>query len=111
MHFTNIETIEKDGFTIRFDVAPETDDPRGHFDDDGETAQAIFDGRFEWFVARVTASRKGVELGADYLGGCCYANVRDFITPGDSYFDDMVTNAIGQARDVIESLRNETVGA
>lgn len=102
MHWELIHEESREGFDIHFYAAPETDDPRDHFDDDGETARAIAEGRYEWFVARVTASKHGVELGADYLGGCAYETAGDFVGPG--YYEDMVNEAIAQARNSLLAL-------
>jgi hypothetical protein len=103
MHWELIHAEEKDGFMIRFYVAPETQDPVGAFDDDGETAAAIREGRFEWFIAKVTASRNDIELADDYLGGCCYESVRDFVRD-DDYYADMRNQVIAEARAAIKKL-------
>ena len=97
----NTETV--DGFDIVLSVAPEDTDPRDHFDDAGETAQAIADGRYEWFMARVEAKREGITLGADTLGACCYANVRDFLNESD-YYGSMRAYAVEEARATIAKL-------
>lgn len=98
-----IHTFTKDGFDIRFAVFPELTHPNDHFDDDGETARAIDAGEYEWFVAMVTASKNGVELAEEYLGGCCYETFEEFMGPG-GYFDDMVDEAISVARQTITDL-------
>jgi hypothetical protein len=98
-----IHTFTKDGFDIRFAVFPELTHPNDHFDDDGETARAIAAGDYEWFVAMVTASKNGIELAEEYLGGCCYETFEAFMQPGD-YFDDMVASAIDQAKQNIDAL-------
>lgn len=102
MHWELIYEESREGFDIQFFVAPEQDDPRDHFDDDGETARAIAEGRYDWFTARVCASKAGVLLGNDYLGACCYETARDFVGPG--YYEDMVAEAIAQARNALLAL-------
>ena len=97
-----IQTEHLDGFEIVFSVTPETDDPRDQFDDEGETAKAIADGRYSWFVARVEAKKLGITLGVDYLGGCCYDSPRQFV--GGDYYSDMVDTAITEARDILTKL-------
>lgn len=99
-----ISTFTKDGFDIRFSVFPELSHPNDHFDDDGATARAIDAGEYEWFVACVTASKNGIDLHDEYLGGCCYTNAEAFV--GDAYFDDMVNEAISMAKQNIEALQN-----
>jgi hypothetical protein len=97
-----IHTFTKDGFDIRFAVFPELTHPNDRFDDDGDTARAIAAGDYEWFVAMITASKNGVELADEYLGGCCYASFDDF-TQCD-YFHDMVETAIDVAKQTIAAL-------
>lgn len=103
IYWQTIHAETRDGFEIVLSVAPETDDPRDHFDDDGETAQAIADGRYEWFMARVEARRDGVTLGTDYVGGCCYESACNFIDES-GYYADMVDEAISEARDTLARL-------
>ena len=99
-----IGETQSEGFDIHFYAMPEYDSPDDHFDDKGETAEAIREGRFDWFAACVTASKNGIELGADYLGGCCYESPQAFMDEPDGYFADMVSIAIANARDVIAKL-------
>jgi hypothetical protein len=90
---------ERDGFTIRTYVAPEDFAPDF---DDGEVLQGINDGRYVWFQVKVSAWKAGVELGIAYLGGCCYESTEEFI--GDFYWEDMVEEAIAEAKKTIEEL-------
>jgi hypothetical protein len=103
MNWETIHTETVDGFEVVFSVTPETEDPRDHFDDEGETAQAIADGQYAWFVARVEAKKRGITLGVDYLGGNCYESPRQFVDCGD-YYSDMVSTAIAEARDILTKL-------
>jgi hypothetical protein len=110
MHKELIHEETREGFTVRFYACEETDDPRGHFatgsdSDDEETIRKIYDGELTWFCAEVTASKEGVELGADYLGACCYETTKDFVTAGD-YYEDMVNTAITEAKSTIAKLCN-----
>jgi hypothetical protein len=98
-----IRTFTREGFDIRFAVFPEMVHPNDHFDDDGETARRIAAGDYEWFVAMVTASKNGVELAEEYLGGCCYSTFEEFMEEG-GYFDDMVAEAISVAKQTISEL-------
>ena len=109
-YYENVATFEREGFLIRFDVTPEQDDPRGYFasgDDaaDQEIIDQISDGSLAWFVARVTASKHGLVLGSDYLGGCCYDSPEAFMREKGGYFDDMIANAIDMARDAIARIK------
>lgn len=104
MTYEIIHTEERDGFTIELAVAPEDFSPRGQFQnedgsDDEDTIQKIADGTYDWFQARVTASKAGIVLGTDYLGGCCYESARDFVTIEEGgYYTDMVRSAITEAK-------------
>jgi hypothetical protein len=105
-----IDTQERDGFTLELHFTPEEDDPAGHFASGGDEADAelcarIRDGDLLWFVARVTASKAGIALGVSYLGGCCYASAAEFMQ--DGYFDDMVSDAITEARGMLARLRED----
>ncbi len=88
------------------------------WDDTGEVREKIESG--EWghytFAVTVTENATGAEIGADYLGGSIYADPREFMdhracgrqnrelaARGEtgrcgSYFTDMVSAAISEAR-------------
>lgn len=102
-----IHTEERDGFYIQFYAMPEHMSPNDCFDDDGQTARDIEAGVYEWFTACVVASKAGVELGADYLGGCCYPSASDFIE--ELYYEDMALAAMNEARERIALLCKEAV--
>lgn len=97
-----INTEERDGFEIRFYAAPEHMHPNDCFDDDGETARDIDAGLYVWFAAKVTASKAGIELGADHLGACCYSSASDFLE--ELYYEDMAATAINEAREKLAEL-------
>ena len=99
-----------EGFTINVYALPEDTDPADCFDDCcADDIAAIRDGRCEWFIAKVTASVDGVELGCIYLGGCAYYSLRDFISP-DDYFGDMRAEAVAEARVTLNRI-NQSVTA
>jgi len=110
MHFETIHTETREGFEIRLSIAPEDIHPRDCFEetpeDMAEMLEKIDRGFYSWFVAKVSAHRAGVELGADYLGGNLYENPKDFIKE-DGYFEDMAENAISEARATIEKFNQE----
>lgn len=89
----------RDGFKIELALAPSDTAPS---DTTPETSRRIDNGDLLWFDARVTASRHGVVLGTDYLGGCSYDSVAEFVR--DSYYEDLVAEALGDARRMIEKL-------
>ena len=69
----------------------------------------VFSTRPDWdsnrhaFIARVEATLDGHTLGYSYLGGCQYDTAQQFReTPG--YYDDMVKEAIADAKDTCRRL-------
>jgi hypothetical protein len=98
------ETI--DGFTIRLYALDEHMHPRDSFDDSccdiDDICDKIDRGVYEWFCAKVTASKVGIELADDYLGGCLYESFQEFIN--DAYFDDMKTRVISEAKEKLAEL-------
>ena len=105
-NFEMIHSETRNGFLIRAYVAPEDMNPNDSFDDNGEAAEAIQNGVYEWFMVKVTASKAGVVLASDYLGGCCYARVSDFLSEPDGYYADMVIGVLDEAKDKIAELTN-----
>lgn len=107
---TYIETM--DGFDIYFTAEPEYERPRDHFDDtieDEEFFEKIESGYYDWFCAKVSAHKDGIELGSAYLGCCCYENICDFYEKyHDDYFADMAHEAIDAAKERIERLLQST---
>jgi hypothetical protein len=110
---TRFETVHTetrgDGFTIELALAPEDMAPDWDFEseeDRQETLRKIDSGVWLWFVARVTVSKHGVRLGVDYLGGCCYESVEDFMST-DGYYPDMVDQAMEEAQSTLRKLCSE----
>jgi hypothetical protein len=83
-HYELIHSEEYKGFDINFYVTYEDMHPRDLFDDAvediKELCQKIDDGHYVWFIAKVTASKHGIELAEDYLGGNLYDNAKQFVT-------------------------------
>lgn len=104
-------------FTIRLRAEPD-DDLDLSFDDSGEIRNGLDSGLYTAFRAHVEVicRTNGAVLGEDYLGGCIYESVSDFIdhrivgaqnrayaARGEtarcgSYFTQMITGAIAEAR-------------
>lgn len=104
-YWETVHTETRDGFDIELALAPEDKAPDWDFeseDERQETARRIDNGSLLWFVARVTASRHGVALGTDYLGGCCYDTVQEFLR--DGYYAGMVEQALSEARDTVAAI-------
>ncbi len=103
-----IDEREQDGFKIHLYACPEDISPVGQFNCgdaklDQEIIDKINDGTYTWFCAKVTASKNGIELGTDYLGGCCYKSEQEFVKQ-DDYYSDMRKSAIAEAKKAIEEL-------
>ena len=104
-----LHTEEFEGFTINFYAEPEYDNPADHFaigddDLDREVCEKIARGDYEWFCAKVTASKAGIELASDYLGACCYDSALDFVAQDFDYYSDMRANVVAMARNNIAKL-------
>jgi hypothetical protein len=94
------ETV--DGFTVTFYATPEDMDPADSFEFP-EDIEAVRSGAVLWFQVECVASKAGVDLGHDYLGGCAYAAYADFMEPG-GYAPDMRAAAIEEARATLAKL-------
>ena len=103
-HWEKIHTDVVDGFDVTLYVTPEDENPADHFKD-AEIVQDIREGRLDWFIAKVSASKHGVELADDYLGACCYESTNSFIK--DPYYIEMVQNVIIDAKAMIQKLTKE----
>lgn len=105
-HQELVHTEEKGGFTIKLYLCPEHTAPDWDFTDvqeEKELLERIDNGSMLWFCAKVTASKAGIELGTDYLGGCCYPSVAEFMA-SDGYYPDMVKEAISCAKATLAEL-------
>ena len=114
-YWETVHRETREGFDIELAFTPEDIHPDDLFDWEAcgnreETLEKIDAGLLLWFTARVRVSvdrpdgKASVVIGEDYLGGCLYESVRDFIASG--YYDDMVQAALENARDFIDSLKN-----
>ena len=108
MHtWSTIHRESRDGFDISLDITPEFADPRQHFDESllDDVLEGIDNGSYEWFIARAKASRHGVDLGESYIGGCLYADVREFVA--DEYWHLIANQAVAEAKSKLALLRAE----
>ena len=106
-YWDNVHTDERDGFTLTLSLTSEDSEPDWEMTEEEkkDLFEKINNGALLWFMARVEASKNGVILGTDYLGGCCYESVQDFIERG--YYADMAQIAIDEARETIKKLTEE----
>jgi hypothetical protein len=101
MNFETIKEFESEGFHIIYSITPEETHPKDLFMDEDveEICRRIDSGSLHWFMARVQAFKKGVLLGTDYLGGCCYENPLEL-----DYLEDMTKGAIQDAKQTLARL-------
>ena len=101
-----IHKEQKEGFEIKFYACEEIMSLEDSFDyTDEEMSKLLQDidrGNLCWFMAKVTASKEGVELATEYLGTCCYKSALEFIS--DDYYQDMVHTVIKEAKAKIVKL-------
>jgi hypothetical protein len=106
-HYELIHSEEYKGFDINFYATHEDMHPSDCFGDlvenIDEYCQKINDGEYVWFVAKVTASKHGIELADDYLGGCLYDSAKAFVTE-DGYYADMRETVVKEAVENIQLL-------
>ena len=103
---THIHTEDRNGFKIDFYALDEhiTLEQLGYSAEDAEETRAKLE-RYElvMFCAKITASKNGIELAADYLCGCIYEDEKDFVN-NDCYYGDMVQTVIESAKQAIIEL-------
>jgi hypothetical protein len=97
-YYDEIDSFERDGFTVIVDKSWEDLNPRDHFEDDD--IEAIIDkierGVYDWFMLRVRLMVDEYEVASEYLGGCLYENPKDVITDGTA--DDLIDTAMVTAK-------------
>ena len=89
-------------YTFCFEAEEETISMRSHFVDEcGWTPEQFKRIRnYKWFSARVSLWKDGIELGAEYLGGCCYRTESAFYKKYETdYFADMVRTLAEETKD------------
>lgn len=104
-----IELDKKEGFDITFNALCEDYSIEDSFDETKEGFQKMYEDLNSyytvWFCAQIVVSKLGIKLGSDYLGGCYYNSYEEFINEG-GYIDDMINNAIIEAKRTIQELTN-----
>lgn len=112
-----IRQFKTRNFTVIITAEPEYD-PDFSFDESGETEHNVRNGIWECFCAKVAVTCNGHELATDYLGNCIYADPMEFMdhkgrgrgknAKYGSYFSDMVSTAIADARKELAKLATIT---
>ena len=121
-----IREFRTPNFTVRV-TAQEEDDLDLSWDDDGSVRKGLENGEFIAFCVKATVYYKGTELATDYLGGCIYRSLAEFMDHKEcgkqnklcaakgeagrcgSYFTDMVRTVCDEAREELHKLQNVKV--
>ena len=105
-----IHTEKCGGFDIHFYACEEHTHPRDSFDDSvddiAEICRKIDNCTYVWFIAKVTASKAGIELASDYLGCCLYDSCQQFVEE-NGYYADMKARVIEEAKQTIHILAED----
>ncbi|MEQ8547649.1 MAG: hypothetical protein RIC03_07050 [Cyclobacteriaceae bacterium] len=108
-----IEKIEFDnvlGFDIVISALPEylsiTDIMEFETEDEkNELIEKLDNYDLMLFCARVQCYKKGILLGSDFLGGCIYEDLENFVeTEREFYLKDMIKTAISESKQMIQDL-------
>jgi len=99
-----------DGFDIQFEALEEhmpVEDMLSFEEcgcDHSSTIRAVNNDEYEYFMARVVATKNGIELAEDILGGCIYVTEETFYTEKNGYFEDMIKTVVAEAKENIKNL-------
>ncbi len=128
IHYETIRAFRMKDFAVVVDACPDYDAELS-FDEDGSVREALESGRLMSFQVRARALYKGNELAADYLGGCIYKSLQEFMDHKEcgrynkeleakgetgrcgSYFSDMIKTVCQEARKELLSLKAARVRA
>ncbi len=110
-YWETIHTFKTARLTIETAVAPEDFQPDFDFDNDhdrDEFFRKIDNGVLEWFQVRVRVLLDHkFEIGADYLGGCCYDTAQEFLR--EDHWRYLVCDACEEARKYLTKYRTPLI--
>jgi len=99
-YFDEIDSFERDGFTVIVDKTYEDIDPWDQlsecFDSKEQLYADIESGKYDWFMLRVRLMVDEYEIAVEWLGGCLYENAREVLTDGT--VDDLIATAMITAK-------------
>lgn len=110
--YETIYTFRTKRFTVSVLAEPDYLDLDLSWDDTGEIREKIEDGELTPYTVKAMVELDGREIAADYLGQCIYDDIRDFRDhvgargKHGSYFTDMVSEAVAQARAALHDIPN-----
>lgn len=98
--YDEIDSFERDGFTVIVDKTWEDLSPRDCFDDSvtdiKQLCEDIDSCKLDWFMLRVRLMVDEYEIASEFLGGCLYENPREVLTDGT--VDDLIATAMITAK-------------
>jgi hypothetical protein len=99
-YYDEIDSFERNGFTVIVDKTWEDLSPKDCFDDSCFNMKEMYDdiecGRLDWFMLRVRIMVDEYELASEFLGGCLYENPREVLTDGT--VEDLIAQAMITAK-------------
>ena len=97
-YYDTLATYEREGYEIIVDKSWEDLNPRDMFEteDADEICRKIDNGNLDWFMLRVRVLVEGLELDAEYLGGCCYEDPKEVLTDGTA--EDLIAQSLDNAK-------------
>ena len=106
-HYDTLLDEVRGPFQIIVDKTWEDLNPRDHFEesDIDEICRKIDNCTYDWFMLRTRVLFEGVELAANYLGGCLYEDAKDVLTDGMA--EDQIWSTLQEARVELAVLREK----
>lgn len=99
-NYEELDSFERNGFTVIVDKTWEDLSPRDCFDDSCFNMKEMFEdiecGRLDWFMLRVRIMVDEYELASEFLGGCLYGDAREVLTDGT--VEDLIAQAMITAK-------------
>lgn len=104
-HYDTIAEQQRGPFKIIVDKTWEDLNPRDMFEDDDieEICRKIDNCTYDWFMLRTRVFYEGVELAAEYLGGCLYEDAREVLT--DGLAEDQIYQALINAKKELSDMK------
>jgi hypothetical protein len=97
-YYDELAAYEREGYEIIVDKSWEDMSPRDMFEteDADEICRKIDRGDLDWFMLRVRVLVEGLELDAEYLGGCCYEDPKEVLKDGTA--EDLIAQSMDNAK-------------
>ena len=99
-YYDEIDSFERNGFTVIVDKSYEDLSPRDCFDEACWDMKQMFEdierGKLDWFMLRVRIMVDEYELASEFLGGCLYEDAREVLRDGTA--QDLIDQAMITAK-------------